>query len=70
MSEFHPSYLLNAVAYAAVGVLLFILAFLALDRMLPQDLRRQIVEEKNVALAILIGLMSIGVGLIIASAFH
>ena len=70
MSEFHPSYLLNAVAYAAVGVFLFILAFLALDRIMPQGLRRQIIEEKNVALAILIGLVSIGVGLIIASAFH
>ena len=70
MSEFHPSYLLNAVAYAAVGLLLFILTFLALDRMMPQTLRKQIIEEKNVALAILIGLMSIGVGLIIASAFH
>ena len=70
MTEFHPSYLLNAVAYAAVGVLIFVLAFLGLDRMIPQGLRRQIIEEKNIALAVLIGLMSIGVGLIIASAFH
>ncbi len=70
MSEFHPSYLINAAAYAAAGVLLFILVFLALDRMIPHGLRRQIVEEKNVALAVLIGLMSIAVGLIIASAFH
>ena len=70
MSEFHPSYLINAAAYAAVGLLLFILAFLALNRMIPDSLRRQIIEEKNIALAVLIGLMSIGVGLIIASAFH
>ena len=61
---------MNAAAYAAVGVLLFVLAFLGLDRMIPQGLRRQIIEEKNMALAVLIGLMSIGVGLIIASAFH
>jgi len=70
LTEFHPSYLLNAIAYAAVGVLLFVLVFLGLDRMIPQGLRRQIIDEKNVALAVLIGLMSIAVALIIASAFH
>ena len=70
MTEFHPSYLLNAIAYAAVGVLLFVLVFLGLDRMIPQGLRRQIIDEKNIALAVLIGLMSIAVALIIASAFH
>ncbi len=70
LTEFHPSYLINAVAYAAVGVLVFVLVFLGLDRMIPQGLRRHIIEEKNLALAVLIGLMSIGVGLIIAAAFH
>jgi putative membrane protein len=70
LTEFHPSYLLNAIAYAAVGVLLFVLVFLGLDRMIPQGLRRQIIDEKNIALAVLIGLMSIAVALIIASAFH
>jgi uncharacterized membrane protein YjfL (UPF0719 family) len=70
MTEFHPSYLLNAVIYAAVGIVMFLIAFAAIDRMAPCSLWKEIVENKNVALAILIGAISIGLCTIIAAAMH
>ncbi|MCC6588557.1 MAG: DUF350 domain-containing protein [Bryobacterales bacterium] len=70
MSEFHPGYLLNALVYSLLGIILFIISFAVLDLLTPYALWKEIVEEKNVALAIMVGLMSLGMCLIIAAAVH
>jgi putative membrane protein len=70
MTEFHPSYLLNAAVFAALGIVIFIVAFAIIDWITPYHLWKEIVEEKNLALAVLIGAMSIGMCMIIAAAVH
>jgi putative membrane protein len=70
MTEFHPGYLLNAIIYAALGILIFVIAFAIIDQMTPYHLWKEIVEDKNVALAVLVGAMSIGMCIIIAAAVH
>ena len=70
MNEFHPGYLVNAIVYAALGILIFIFAFVLIDKMTPYHLWKEIVEDKNVALAVLVGAMSIGMCIIIAAAVH
>lgn len=70
MNDFHPGYLLNAVVFAALGILIFCLAFALIDKLTPYHLWKEIVEDKNVALAILVGAMSIGMCIIIAAAVH
>jgi len=70
MSEFHPGYILNAIVYAALGIGIFCLAFAMIDRFTPYHLWKEIVEDKNIALAILVGAMSIGICVIIAAAVH
>jgi uncharacterized membrane protein YjfL (UPF0719 family) len=70
MTEFHPAYLLNALVFAALGILIFIVAFAIVDKLTPYALWKEIVENKNVALAILVGAMSIGMCIIIAAAVH
>ena len=70
MTDFHPSALLNAIVYAALGILIFVIAFLIIDKMTPYHLWKEIVEDKNVALAVLVGAMSIGICIIIAAAVH
>jgi putative membrane protein len=64
------SSLLNALVYSVLGILIFVLAFLIIDKMTPYHLWKEIVEDKNVALAILIGALSIGMCIIIAAAVH
>lgn len=59
-----------ALVFAFIGITVFVLAFAAIDRMTPYHLWREIVEEKNVALAVLVGAMSIGICIIIAAAVH
>jgi len=62
--------LLNAVVYAALGIVIFAVAFVLIDKLTPYHLWKEIVDDKNVALAILIGALSIGMCIIIAAAVH
>jgi putative membrane protein len=60
----------NAVVYAAIGIVIFAGSFLVLDKLTPYNLWKEIVQEHNLALAILLGAMSLGLCVIIAAAVH
>jgi uncharacterized membrane protein YjfL (UPF0719 family) len=62
--------LLNSLIYALLGVVIFITSFIIVDKLTPYDLWKQLVEEKNVALAIVVGAAALGICLIIAAAIH
>ena len=62
--------ILNALLFAVLGIVIFVAAFVIVDQMTPYDLWKEVVEDKNVALAILLGAMSIGLCIIIAAAVH
>jgi uncharacterized membrane protein YjfL (UPF0719 family) len=70
MTDFHPGYILNALVYSILGIAVFLAAFAIVDKITPYDLWREIVESKNVALAIMVGAMSLGMCIIIAAAVH
>ena len=59
-----------ALVFAFIGIAVFVTAFVVIDKMTPYDLWKEIVEEKNLALAVLVGAMSIGICIIIAAAVH
>ena len=59
-----------ALVFAFIGITVFVVAFAIIDRLTPYHLWKEIVEEKNVALAVLVGAMSIGICIIIAAAVH
>ena len=60
----------NALLYSVLGILIFVAAFVFIDKVTPFHLWKEIVEDKNVALAVLLGAMSIGICIIIAAAVH
>lgn len=60
----------SAVVFAFLGIAVFTVAFLVMDKVTPYHLWKEIVQEHNTALAILVGAMSIGVSIIIAAAVH
>ena len=70
MNDFHLAYVWNALIFAALGLVIFIVAFALVDRLTPYHLWNEIVHEKNLALAVLVGAMSIGMCIIIAAAVH
>jgi putative membrane protein len=62
--------LVAALVYAFLGMLIFVIAFIVMDKLTPYHLWKEIVQEHNMALAILVGAMSLGICIIIASAIH
>jgi uncharacterized membrane protein YjfL (UPF0719 family) len=61
---------LNTLLYSAMGLAVFCLSFVVIDKFTPYNLWDQLIKEKNVALAIVIGCVSLGLCLIIAAAVH
>ena len=65
-----PGVIFGSILFALLGVGVFWLCFVIVDKLTPYDLWDQIIEEKNVALAIVVGAMCIAIGLIVAAAVH
>jgi putative membrane protein len=64
------SNLLNAAVFAFLGVVIFGVLFLVIDLATPYKLWKEIIDEHNSALAIVLGAISLGVCIIIAAAIH
>ncbi|HKM63087.1 MAG TPA: DUF350 domain-containing protein, partial [Acidisphaera sp.] len=63
--------LIEAIIYSALGLMIYAVGFVLLDRLAPsKHIWREINEEKNVAIAVLIGAVAIGIALIISAAIH
>jgi putative membrane protein len=62
--------LLNAFLFAALGVAVFAAALGVASKLLPFDLRREIVENRNVAAASVVGAVALALGWIIAATMH
>ena len=62
--------ILNSIIYAVVGVVIFCVGFILLDKLTPYHLWNELIEHKNVALAIVVGFGILGVCTIIAAAIH
>ena len=65
-----PAVFFGSMLYALLGVVVFWICFLIIDKLTPYDLWAEIIEKKNVALAIVVGSMCIAIGLIVAAAVH
>jgi len=60
----------NSLVYTVIGVMIFWLAFIIVDKITPYNLWKELVDEKNVALAIVVGSMCLGIAIIIGAAIH
>ena len=65
-----PGVFLGSMLYALVGVAIFWLCFVIVDKLTPYDLWAEIIEKRNTALAIVVGAMCIAIGLIVSAAVH
>jgi len=68
--EINLQQLLNSLIYSLLGVGIFWLSFIIIDKITPYDLWGEINREKNVALAIVVGAMCLGIAIIVAAAIH
>lgn len=62
--------IVGSVLFALIGVLIFWLCFVIIDKLTPYDLWVEIVEKQNVALGVVVAAMSLGICIIVAAAIH
>jgi putative membrane protein len=65
-----PAIFFGSILYALIGVFVFWVTFVIVDKVTPYDLWDEIVRQKNVALAIVVGSIAIAIGLIVSAAIH
>ena len=63
-------FVLASLVYSLLGIGLFWFSFLVIDRLTPYDLWKNLVEERNQALATVVAAMCLGIAIIVAAAIH
>jgi uncharacterized membrane protein YjfL (UPF0719 family) len=61
---------LGSIVYALIGVVIFWVSFIIIDKLTPYDLWAEIVEKQNRALALVVAAMCLGISIIVAAAIH
>ncbi|WP_417069363.1 DUF350 domain-containing protein [Niveibacterium terrae] len=70
MEWFSIKPLVASVVYSILGVAIFWLSFIVVDKITPYDLWREIVRDRNLPLAIIVAAMCLGIAIIVAAAIH
>ena len=64
-------YVVAAVLYSGIGLFVFIISYVIIDLLTPKvSIYKELVEKQNIAVAIFLGSIALGVATIIASAIH
>lgn len=62
--------LVSSLVYSALGVAVFAAAFWLVTKITPFSVRKEIEQDQNVALGIILGALILGIAIIIAAAIH
>lgn len=62
--------ILGALIYSLIGIVLFAIAFFVIVKISPFSIRKEIEEDQNTSLGIIIGAVIIGIAMIISAAVH
>jgi len=62
--------LLATLVYSIVGIIMFLVAFFIMDKLTPFSIRKEIEEDQNIALGIILGSVFIALAIIISSAIR
>jgi putative membrane protein len=66
-----PKYIAAALLFSLIGIVIFVVAFVLLDVFTPKvSVWRELVEKQNMAMAVFLGSVVIGIALIVSSAIH
>lgn len=70
ISELHVAPILSTVVYSLIGIVLFILGFVIFDKLTPYSIHKEIGEDHNVALGVIIAALMISLSIIISAAIQ
>ncbi|MFY7731877.1 MAG: DUF350 domain-containing protein [Bacteroidia bacterium] len=62
--------ILGSVVYSVIGIAILVIAYVIFEKITPENLRKEIIEKQNTALAIVSGSFILAIAIIIATAIH
>jgi putative membrane protein len=62
--------ILDSIVYSVLGTLVLGISFYVIEKILPFSMRKEIAEDQNVSLGIILGAFIIGLAIIISSAIR
>lgn len=71
--EFHflsLAAIFSSIVFALIGVVIFGLCFVIIDKLTPYQLWLEIVEKQNMALGMVVAALCLGISIIVAAAIH
>jgi putative membrane protein len=66
----HTRPIVDSLLYSVLGTIVLLAAFAFIERVLPFSLRKEVAEDQNVALGIILGAFILGVSVIISAAIR
>ena len=66
----HVKAVFDSVLYSVLGCVVLLGAFWLIEKVLPFSIRKEIAEDQNVGLGIILGAFVIGISIIIAAAIN
>jgi putative membrane protein len=66
----HVEQIILTLIYVLIGFGAFGIAFYIIEKAVPFSLRKEIEEDQNIALGVMIGAVFLGIAIIIAAAIH
>ena len=70
MDLINPQILINSLVFSLLGVVVFWISFVIIDKITPYDLWKEIIEKRNQPLATIVAAMCLGIAIIVAAAIH
>ena len=65
-----PAAFFGSILFALIGVVIFWLCFVIIDKITPYNLWHELVEKQNMALGMVVAAMCLGISIIVAAAIH
>ena len=63
-------YIFNSIIFSIVGIMIMVFTYYVIEKITPENTWKEIVDNKNIALAIVFAALIIGIALIISAAIH
>ena len=70
LQELHLAPMVGTIVYSVLGFVVFFVGFIVFERLTPFSIRKEIEEDQNVALGVIIGAAMIAIAIIIAAAIR
>jgi putative membrane protein len=66
----HAKPILDSILYSILGTTILLVAFYLIEKVMPFSLRKEIAEDQNTALGIIMGAFVIGLSIIVSAAIR